>query len=326
MSAAKVSDWRKVNPSPLMLAFGAESYLAGQALKSVKDALRQKHPDLEVSEIDAADYSSGQLLNLASPSLFAEPRLIVIQNVEKCTDALIEDGKAYAANTATDTYLFFQHSAATVRGKALLEAIRAAAHSVEVDCAKVDKEPQRIKFVQGYFVHENRKITDQAVRAITDAFSGDLAELAAACHQLLADSAEAITEEIVDRYFGGRVQTTSFKIADIAINGRPGEAIALLRHGFNTGLDPVPVVFTLANRLRQMARVHSDPKITPTAAGMDSWRLNRLKSEVQGWSDENLGAAIRLAAQADAAAKGAERDPQYRIEQLVIFMANKGKI
>ena len=55
-----------------------------------------------------------------------------------------------------------------------------------------------------HFVHENRKITDQAVRAITDAFSGDLAELAAACHQLLADSAEAITEEIVDRYFGER--------------------------------------------------------------------------------------------------------------------------
>jgi DNA polymerase-3 subunit delta len=326
VSAAKVSDWRKVNPSPLMLAFGAESYLAGQALKSVKNALRQKHPDLEVSDIDAADYSSGQLLNLASPSLFAEPRLIVIQNLEKCTDALIEDGKAYAANPAPDTYVFFQHSASTVRGKALLEAIRAGTHSVEVDCAKVDKEPQRIKFVQSYFAHEDRKITDQAVRAITDAFSGELAELAAACHQLLTDAAEAITEEIVDRYFGGRVQTTSFKIADIAISGRPGEAIALLRHGFNTGLDPVPVVFTLANRLRQMARVHSDPKITPTAAGMDSWRLNRLKSDVQGWSDENLGAAIRLATQADAAAKGAERDPQYRIEQLVIFMANKGKI
>ncbi|MFM5903646.1 MAG: DNA polymerase III subunit delta [Microbacteriaceae bacterium] len=326
MNAAKVSDWRKVNPTPLMLAFGPESYVSEQALKSVKEALRQKYPELEVSEIEAADYSSGQLLNLASPSLFAEPRLIVIQNLEKCTDALIEDGKSYAKAPAADTYVFFQHSAATVRGKALLEAIRSAAHSTEIDCAKVDKEPQRIKFVQGFFAHEARKITDQAVRSLVDAFSGELAELASACHQLLMDSAEAITEELVDRYFGGRVQTTSFKIADIAINGRPGEAVAMLRHGFNTGLDPVPVVYTLANRLRQMARVHSDPKITPTTLGIDSWRLNRIKGEVQGWSDENLGAALRLAAQADAAAKGAERDPQYRVEQLVIFMANKGKI
>lgn len=308
-----------------MLVFGSETFFTSQVTKSIRNQLIEKFSAIEVNELDAVEYVQGQLLNLASPSLFAEPRLIVVANLERCTDAFIEDGKRYVQDPAADTYLLLQHNGSSVRGKALLEAVRNAPHAIEIDCAKIDKEPDRLRFVQAQFAHENRKITDAAVRALVDAFSGDIAELASACSQLMLDSSESITDEIVDRYFGGRVQTNSFKIADMALLGRQGEALALLRHGFNTGLDPVPLVSALASKLRQMAKVHADPRITPTLAGMDAWRLNKIKAELQGWSDEALGRAIQLAAEADAASKGAERDPHFRIEQLVIFLANKGK-
>lgn len=325
MSSAKKVEWRKAHPAPVMLLFGSEPYFSNQVTKSIRDQLRQKHQQLEISEVDASEYSSGMLLNLASPSLFAEPRLIVVDSVEKCTDAFIEDGKAYVANPAPDTYLLLKHSGATVRGKAVLDALRAEHAAVEVDCSKIDKEPDRVRFVQLQFSEEQRKITDQAVRALVDAFSGDIAELASACSQLLIDSAESITEEIVDRYFGGRVQTSTFKIADMALAGRQGEALALLRHGFNTGLDPVPVVAAIASKVRLMARIHSDRSATPSSVGIESWKLARVRSDVQGWSDEALGGAIQLISEADAAAKGAERDPQYRIERLVSYLATKGK-
>ena len=61
-------------------------------------------------------------------------------------------------------------------------------------------------------------------RALLDAFSDDLAELASACSQLLQDSADSISEQIVERYYGGRVETNAFKVADAALAGRSGEA------------------------------------------------------------------------------------------------------
>ena len=325
MSSAKKVDWRKAHPAPVMLLFGSEPYFSGLVVKTIRNQLRESHQELEVSEVDASEYVSGMLLNLASPSLFAEPRLIVVENVEKCTDAFIADGKNYLDSPAVDTYLLLKHSGATVRGKVLLDALRADANAVEVDCSKIDKEPDRIRFVQLQFTENQRKITDQAVRALVEAFAGDIAELASACSQLLVDSAESITEEIVDRYFGGRVQTSSFKIADMALAGRQGEALALLRHGFNTGLDPVPVVAAIASKVRLMARIHSDRSATPSSVGIESWKLARVRSDVQGWGDEALGKAIQLIAEADSAAKGGERDPQYRLERLVSFLATKGK-
>jgi DNA polymerase-3 subunit delta len=113
-----------------MLISGAEQYFASVATRSIRDQLRQKYADLEISEINAGDYRSGQLLNVASPSLFAEPRLILIDDADRCTDEFIEDGKAYVKNPAADTFVLIRHHATSVRGKALLDAIREAVKSV----------------------------------------------------------------------------------------------------------------------------------------------------------------------------------------------------
>ena len=43
------------------------------------------------------------------------------------------------------------------------------------------------------------------------AFSDDLAELSAACQQLIADATSEVTETTVDRYYGGRVETNALR-------------------------------------------------------------------------------------------------------------------
>ena len=325
MTKAKQIDWRKAYPAPIVLLFGPESFISSKTTREIRDQLRAKHPNLEISEVEADSYASGQLLNLASPSLFAEPRLIIVDGAERCTDAFIEDAKSYNLQPAEDTYLIVRHSGSSVRGKVFLEAFRSNPAAIEIACAKIDKDADRVKFVVSEFATAQRKVTEGAIRALTDAFTGDIGELAGACQQLMLDSAETIGEEIVDRYFGGRVQTNSFKIADAALAGKLNEALALLRHGFNTGLDPVPLLAGMATKIRTMARVHSDPRATPASTGLDPWRLSKARSDVQGWNDEELGQALQLLASADAAAKGAAKDPEYQIEKLVSFLATKGR-
>ena len=110
MSKAKFVDWRKVKPSPLILIFGSEEYLYSSTIRRLKDDVRASDTNVEIYEIEASDYVAGDLINMISPSLFSEPKLVVIAGVERATDALIEDGKAVDVADLTDVTLVFQHA------------------------------------------------------------------------------------------------------------------------------------------------------------------------------------------------------------------------
>ena len=116
-AAAKIDQvpWSGVRPAPVVLVTGPETLLAERAMRSVREQLREADPSLEVSDIDAGQYAPGELLTLASPSLFAEPRLIRVSQVEKCTDAFLEETLAYLAAPADDTVLVLRHGGG-VRG------------------------------------------------------------------------------------------------------------------------------------------------------------------------------------------------------------------
>lgn len=324
MNKAKQLEWRKAAPHPIVFVSGGEEYLAGRAIRSIREQLRAQDQSLEIHEIDAADYSTGTLLNITSPSLFAEPRLVIIRGLEKCSDDLITDGIDYVSAPTDDTTLILRHNGSSVRGKKLVEAIRESQFAVEIACADIKKDSDRQAFVQGEFAHAQRKITPGAVRALLDAFADDTAELAAAINQLLLDNAETISEELVDRYYGGRVETNAFKVADAALAGRAGEAMALLRHALATGADPVPLVAAISMKIRQMAKIYGNRSASAATLGMAPWQLDRARKDLTGWSDDGLAAAIQAMATADAAAKGAERDPVYSLEKLVNLISHKG--
>ena len=324
MAKAKQVDWRKVTPFPIVLAFGAEDYLVNRTVRSVRDQLKAISPELEVHEIEASDYSAGQLIDLTSPSLFAEPKLLIIRSVERCTDDLITDAIAYIENPSADATVVFTHSAATVRGKKMLDAMRQNSKVCEVLCAKLKGDTDRASFVTAEFTASNRQVSHAAVRALLDAFGDNLAELSAACAQLSQDSATNITEELVDVYYGGRVETTAWKISDAALAARPAEALSLLRHALSSGVDPVPIVATLSKSVRELAKLFGNRTATAASLGMDPWKLEKVRKNLAGWEEDGLAKVVNSLAEADAAAKGANRDPNFVLERLLLLIAAKG--
>jgi DNA polymerase-3 subunit delta len=325
VNKAKQIDWRNAAPAAVVFISGPEEFLAGRALRSIRDQLKAKDPSLEIHEIEASDYSAGQLLNLTSPSLFAEPRLVIIRGLERSSDDLIVDGLSYLLQPTEDTTVVLRHNSSSVRGKKLVDAIRASGVAIEINCLAITKDAERVAFVQAEFSGASRKITVGAVRALLDAFADDIAELASACGQLLLDSADNITEEIVDRYYGGRVETNAFKVVDAALAGRSGEALALLRHALSSGSDPVPLVAAISMKIRQLAKIYSNRNASAQSLGMAPWQLDRARKDVAGWGEDGLAATIEALADADAAAKGAERDPVYSLEKLVQLISRKGE-
>ena len=215
-----------------------------------------------------------------------------------------------------------------MRGKKLLDALRGGlGGGIEILCAELKRDSDKLDFVHAEFTAARRRATPGAQRALVNAFSEDLSELAAAVRQLLADSDDEITEQVVARYYGGRVETNAFAVADAAIAGRHGEALGLLRHALASGGDPVPMIAAIASKIRTMAKVSGARGSQGELAqrfGLAPWQVDRARRDLQGWSDEGLGRAIEALAETDAQVKGGGRDPVYALEVLVETLARRG--
>jgi DNA polymerase-3 subunit delta len=321
-------DWSRIRPAPVVLVSGTEGFLAERAIRMLRDTLKAEDPSIEISDLEADQYGPGELITLASPSLFNEPRMIRVTGVEKCTDAFIAETLAYLESPADDTYLVLRH-AGGVRGKKLLDALRGGLGSgIEIVCAELKKDSEKLDFAAAEFSAAGRRITAGALRALASAFSDDLAELAAACQQLLADATEEITEATVEKYYSGRVETSAFRVADIAIAGRHGESLILLRHALASGADPVPIVAAFASKLRTMAKISGSRGGSGQLAqqfGLAPWQVDRARRDLQGWTDAGLGRSIELLAQTDADIKGAGRDPVFALERMLGVISARGE-
>ena len=320
--------WDRVRPAPVILVSGTESVLADRAIRALRETLRAEDPSLELSDIEADHYAPGELVTMASPSLFAEPRFIRVTGVEKCTDAFITEALDYLANPADDTYLVLRH-AGGVRGKKLLDAIRGGlGGGIEIVCAELKKDSEKYDFAVAEFKAAGRRITPGALRQLTSAFSDDLAELAAACQQLLSDASEEITEVTVDKYYAGRVETNAFAVADAAIAGKTGEALILLRHALASGADPVPMLAAFALKVRTMAKVAGARGGSGQLAsqfGLAPWQVERAQRDVRGWTETGLASAIELLAETDSQIKGGGRDPVFALERMITVIAARGQ-
>ncbi|MCX7522293.1 DNA polymerase III subunit delta [Microbacterium sp. STN6] len=321
--------WDAVRPAPVVLVSGTEQVLADRAVRLLRDGLKRDDPSLEVSDISASDYAPGELITMASPSLFAEPRLIRVEGVEKCTDAFMTDMLAYLEEPADGAVVLLRHGGG-VRGKKLLDAVRGGrGGGIEVVCAELKRESEKYDFARAEFARAGKKIAPAALNAITAAFADDLAELASACQQLIADSSEQITEATVDKYYGGRVEANAFRVADAAIAGRHGEALITLRHALASGADPVPMVAAFASKIRTMAKiagVRGGSGQLASRFGLAPWQVERAQRDLRGWDEAGLARCIEVLAATDAEVKGAGRDPVFSLERLVRVVAAHGTV
>ena len=331
-SKAKVAiaqlSWSAAKPAPVVLVSGIEIFLADRAIQLIREQLRTADPSLEISDLDASSYSPGQLLTLASPSLFGEPRLIRVSNVEKCNDDFLVDALDYVASPDSDTTVILRHGGG-VRGKKLLDSLRAGTGGgIEIICAELKSDNDKFDFATGEFRQAGRKISPGALRSLVSAFAGSGAELASACQQLISDAVGDITDRTVDDYYGGRIEATAFKVVDSAVAGRLGDALLTLRHALSSGADPVPVVAAFAAKLRLMAKIVGDRRSAGELAGSVGaapWQIDRARKDLQGWNEPGLARSIEVIAETDANVKGGSKDPVYALERMVMVVASYGR-
>lgn len=310
----------------LVLVSGPEQILAQRAVESVLTSLRAREPEVDVVRIPAADYEPGALAVHASPSLFGGWTAIVVEDFDEADDALVDDAHALVQEPPEGVTLIVRHKSGN-RGKRVLDALKKGGRVITAPAVKTDRD--KIAFVQQEFRTARRQIEEPAIGALVQAVGKDVAELATACAQLMRDTTGRVRTEDVETYYGDKVETTGFKVADAALRGDTAEALRLLRHALAGGLDPVPIIAVLALQLRQVGKVASAGRASAATVardlGMAPWQVEQARRTAQGWDGQRLGRAIEAVAAADVDVKGGlrtgsavARDPEYAVERAVL--------
>lgn len=309
----------------LTLVLGPEQLLADRAIAARVAQARQADPDVEIHELEASEVAPGEITARSGPSLFATSTVVVVRGVAEAGDEVLAELIRLAGEVGEldGVAVVLVHRGGN-RAKRLLETARGAgAH--EVACAEVKYDSDKVRFVEGEFRQAHRRASAEAVRALVDAVGSDLRELASACAQLIADTSGVVDADVVERYHSGRVEATGFKVTDAALEGRAGDALALLRHALATGVDPVPINASLGSGLRALAKVagagRGSPEQVARELGLAPFQVRKARAQASGWTPQGVARAIEAVAWADAQIKGAGTDPRYALERAVVTVA-----
>ncbi|PWH05538.1 DNA polymerase III subunit delta [Brachybacterium endophyticum] len=314
--------WHSVDLAPVVLIHGTEPLIAARAVERLKQLARERDPEVAVHEIGGENAVAGALMQVASPSLFGEGRLVLVPDLQSAPEALVNEISGYITAPEDDVTLLLVHRGGN-RGKKLLDALKKAGVP-RVPSDPLKRAGDKQTFVTAEFTRAGRRIQPDAAAALVDAFGTDLSELAAISRQLIEDTtpeegeqAGPVTLEHVRGVTAGRVETTAFAVADATIAGREAEALVLLQQALLAGADPVPLVAAMASKMRGLAKV-SAPGASARSLGMPDWMIRNLSRDARAWNDRSLARALDAVAQADHEVKGAARDPRWAVQRMII--------
>ncbi|QPK80642.1 DNA polymerase III subunit delta [Schaalia sp. ZJ405] len=303
--------------APVVLIKGSEGLLVDRALGQLKDQARAADPAVELTELNVATYSPGEMAALTSPSLFGESRLIIVRDLETMTDGFAQDLLEYLPQPSPDTWIILVHPGGNARGKKVLDAIVKAKYPV-IPAQPLQYDSDKLTLLRDDARRARRHVDPEALQALVDALGNDVRSMCAALNQLFFDIHGRITVEDVRRSQSGRVEATGFEVADAAIDGDSVRALMLLRHALATGASPIALVGALAYKVRNLAKVQVMGNANMPRIALSPRQLDTVRRQLRGWSDASLAAAISALAVADEETKGLSRDPERAVEKAVI--------
>ncbi|GAB3664631.1 DNA polymerase III subunit delta [Actinocorallia lasiicapitis] len=298
---------------------GDEELLVERAVGEIVGEARRGDPETEVVDLTPATLEVGRLVELTSPSLFGGGKVLVLRSAQDLGKDLAGEVTKYVKAPQDDITLVLVH-AGGVKGKALLEAWGKAKGVRKISCPKITKAGERLDFLKGEVRRLGGTISVAAAQMLLEAIGNDLREIAAACSQLVSDTGGKIDDAAVGRYHKGKAEVSGFNVADLAVEGKLGEAMEQLRWALSTGVPAVLINSALAQGVRGLAKVQGARGNGFSLAkqlGMPPWKIERLQKQVRGWSPDGIARALTVVADTDGAVKGGAADASYALEKAV---------
>jgi DNA polymerase-3 subunit delta len=287
--------------SPVILLWGEDPYL-------IREAAMTLLGDTKATEVDAAEWQGVELQALATPSLFGEPRALLINDARSLRKEALDEIARYLEAPDPDATLVFSCVVAE-RGKVpagLQKVVEAVGEVRKVDIPRKDLEP----WVVARAKDRGLDLSIPAARALVETLGPEPGQLVAALEQLQAVfPAERIGPRQIAQQFRGLGEQKTWDLCDRAFGKDLPGAIRSLRSIEEGGDDPLMVLGGIAARLRDLLKVRSLPDRMPSGqvakeAGLRfDWQARRYQQQARNFSMVQLVALHDRVAEADRALK-----------------------
>ena len=310
---------------PVHLIVGDDEFLAERARRSIQKAVAEEtgeQPELKI--LRAAEVTEWELIEATSPSLFGETRVIVIADTERVGSALIKLIVDAAKDPAPGMTMVinFATSRKNLKNRKkppeLMATLQKLARVHEV-FSLYDNEVK--PWATREFAAHGIRPTPDVVDALLSGVGSDLRALAAAISQLVADTGGNVTRQTVQQYYAGVAEVENWDIADAAVAGRAGEAIATCRRALQLGAEPVGIAAALANKVGVIARLYTargDKFSLAKQSGLHPYVAEKTAPIARRWSGDNISKAVIIVSDLDGQVKSLGRDgADYAVEAAV---------
>jgi DNA polymerase-3 subunit delta len=291
-----------------MSALGPVTMLWGEDAFLLRETALVMLGDIKATEIDAAEWEGGELQDLATPSLFGEPRALLVTDCRSLSKTALGELAAYLRSPDPAAPLVIVCTVAE-RGKppaALTKMVDPVGDTKQVQVARKELETWLVQRAKGIGL----EVTPPAARALVQTLGEDLAQLAGALDQLgAAFDDPRITPVQVHQQFRGLGEQKTWDLCDRAFGKDLPGAIRALRAIEESGDEALMVLGGIAVRVRDLIRVRALPDRTPPAqvakqAGLRfDWQARRYQQQARNYTLDELVTIHDRIAETDRALK-----------------------
>jgi DNA polymerase-3 subunit delta len=299
-----------VSPSkplaPVFLLWGQDAFL-------LREAAFEALGDVQPREVDGASWVGGETADLATPSLFGEPRALLISNAKALPADAIRELSAYleAPDPGAPLVLSAMVGDRAKAPAALVKLVQPVGTVTEV---KVQRKELPVWLAR----RARAKAVDLApdgATALVETLGEEPGALEQAIDQLAAAfPGERLTAALVARQFRGLGEQHVWDLCDMAFAKDLPGAMRSLRTLLEGGDAGLLILGGISSRLRDLVRVRSLPDRMPPAeaakqAGLRfDWQVRRYRELAKRFTMEDLVALHERVAWADRALKSGATD------------------
>jgi len=282
---------------------------------------------LVVEEIDCTDQSLeiGRVFDaLTTMSLFADRRVVVLRDLHALSAELIGNMAAAIEGRIDDVDLVVT---ATGRLAKPIEDALKAARAEKIGAAVVNKQADRIRWVEEKFVEAGFTYAAEVPRLVEAWYGGDHARMAGLLQTLISTYGEGakLVRTDVEVFLGDAGRIEPWKLTDPIDEGDVSTALVML-HRLLSDSHPLQVLGLLANRYAQMMKIDGrglrSGEDAAAVLGGHPFAAKKILEQQMRLGSANLARAVALIATADVDLRGGKDwDDTLVLEVLVARLA-----
>jgi DNA polymerase III subunit delta len=286
----------------------AVTLLWGEDVFLLREAALASLGQLRATEVNAAEWTGGELQDLATPSLFGEARALLITDARSLTKDALAELATYLAAPDPDATLIICCQVAE-RGKvpaAMAKLVKDVGTTRDVSVPRKELEPWVASRARSLGVD----MGVPGARALVETLGQEPGQLAAALEQLASAFPEQkVTAQVVAQQFRGLGEQKAWDLCDKAFSKDLAGAIRSLRSIEEGGDDALKTLGAIASRVRDLIKVRALPDRTPPntaakAAGLRfEWQGRRYQQQARNFSMAQLLTLHERVTEADRALK-----------------------